>query len=321
MDLNLYKLSREKHLIPVSALHLAQIWPKERGVYWLDIKSTTTEELQTLLTPLNLHPLIMEDCLDWDRSSQLNRYDQALYLEFPANETGDPRRRPYVSIICLPQRLVTIRRGAIPFLDKLAADLIEHLQLYSVSKEAILYHILDGLIDQNTLLVINARDEVDQLMNAFDEDPGSIDVEDIQTLQQRVSRLTSIAEDQLYCVTNLQSVDSRAFSIGRQREYYRDLVSAGDRAIRFTNRLERRLNDLYEYYQLTLHDRAEARLRFLTVLSAIFLPLTLISSIYGMNFGHMPELKWQYGYFAVLGLMVLIGLGMLGLFYRRGWFE
>ena len=65
----------------------------------------------------------------------------------------------------------------------------------------------------------------------------------------------------------------------------------------------------------------ERRLRFLTVLSAVFLPLGLIAGIYGMNFANMPELQSKYGYELVLGLMVALGAAALLYFHRKGWFR
>jgi len=70
-----------------------------------------------------------------------------------------------------------------------------------------------------------------------------------------------------------------------------------------------------------LQDRTNSRLRLLTILSAIFMPLTLIAGIYGMNFKHMPELSWRYGYPAAVGAMLLLAVGLMLYFYRRGWFR
>ena len=321
MKLNLYHLTKDKCLQPLSTAGLPAVWPNDRSPQWLDVEEATPDELEQLLAPLDLHPLILEDCLNPDRSSLMDRYDRALYFEFPTNEMGDRLMRPYLSIVCLPNKLITIRWGAIPGLNQLAADLTGDILLYDSHKESLLYHLLDFFIDQNLLLIIAVRNQVDRLADTFDEAPDEIEVEEIQALKRRVGRLASIAEDQLYCVTTLQSVETRAFSIGKQREYFRDLVSSAEQAIRFTNRLEERLKDLYESYQLTLHDRSESRLRFLTIISAVFLPLTLISSVYGMNFAYIPELREPYGYFAVLGVMSTVAIGMLLFFYWRGWFE
>jgi magnesium transporter len=72
---------------------------------------------------------------------------------------------------------------------------------------------------------------------------------------------------------------------------------------------------------MTQQDKMNSRLQTLTLISAVFLPLTLLAGIYGMNFAHMPELQWLYGYPGVLGFMVGIVVVMLYVFYRRGWFQ
>lgn len=81
------------------------------------------------------------------------------------------------------------------------------------------------------------------------------------------------------------------------------------------------MNAVQQEYQLKLQGKTNYRLRLLTIISTIFFPLTLITGICGMNFHLMPELDWNYGYFAVLFAMVAIVAAMLWGFYRTGWFE
>jgi magnesium transporter len=78
---------------------------------------------------------------------------------------------------------------------------------------------------------------------------------------------------------------------------------------------------LHDHYQLLLQKKANKRLNFLTIIQAIFVPLTLLAGIYGMNFQHIPELELQYGYFISLGLMVIIAIAFLWYFYKHGWFD
>ena len=78
---------------------------------------------------------------------------------------------------------------------------------------------------------------------------------------------------------------------------------------------------LHQHYLLMLQDKTNNRLKLLTILSAIFMPLTLITGIYGMNFHHMPELRWTFGYPMVLGAMMILAIAMLGFFVSRGWFK
>jgi Mg2+ and Co2+ transporter CorA len=87
------------------------------------------------------------------------------------------------------------------------------------------------------------------------------------------------------------------------------------------SRTEDRVDSLNNHYLLLLQEKSNRRINFLTIIQAIFVPLTLLTGIYGMNFSNMPELNFQYGYFFVLGLMVVITLVFLRYFSKHGWFD
>ncbi len=87
------------------------------------------------------------------------------------------------------------------------------------------------------------------------------------------------------------------------------------------DRLEENVKELHQQFMLAIQDRTGNRLKVLTILSAIFLPLTLIAGIYGMNFENMPELNVPFGYFIILGVMGVVAIFMLAFFYKKGWFD
>jgi magnesium transporter len=101
--------------------------------------------------------------------------------------------------------------------------------------------------------------------------------------------------------------------------FYRDIY---DHLIRVTD-LAESYRDLIggalEAYLSVVSNRLNEIMKVLTIFSAIMLPLTFIAGVYGMNFEHMPELATRYGYFVVWGIMIVVALGMLGFFWRRGW--
>ncbi len=130
-----------------------------------------------------------------------------------------------------------------------------------------------------------------------------------------------MGDDQIYCIAALQTIESSAFPIREERTLYHDLLRAAEQASRLLRSAETRVKDLQQDFQLNIQRKLDNRLRVLTILSAVFLPLTVLGGIYGMNFKYIPVIDWEYGYFVVLGLMVTIVLVMLGLFYRRGWFD
>ena len=206
-------------------------------------------------------------------------------------------------------------------LDRLAHHLTGNLYLTSVSLSSLLYRLFEGLIEQSAAFGLAARKRVDRVAQHLDEEPDAIEVCDILALKRQVGQLGLVWEDGLYCVSVLESAESPIISIAADREYFRDLLEKLRFGTKFYSRLETRLKDMHFQYMLNLQEKSEKRLRFLTIISAIFLPLTLLAGIYGMNFEGMPELKIAYGYPLILGVMVAIAGGLLAFFYRRGWLE
>ncbi len=321
MNLKCYRFTDNKILEPISPEGLSPEWVNDEVHRWLDVEDPEIEELKQLLAPLGLHPLVLESCLKPGHGSLFEAYEKALYIEFPTQTAWNEGYPPYLSIICLPTTLITIHRGAILDIATVVTNLTGYTRLRASSTSVLLYYIITHLIRNNILFCFEVRNQVDKLANLIYEDAGSIDVEETLTLTRKADQLISTFEDQLYCLTSLQIVESEAFSIDGLREYFQDAIRGMERILLLINRLETRLKDFYQHYQLKLQDKTNSRLRILTIISAVFLPLTLIAGIYGMNFNYMPGLEWRYAYPIALGFMIMLAIGMLLLFYRRGWFK
>lgn len=321
MNLRYYYIRETKLLEPMPVDRLSWTDLQDQPLGWLDVEAFQPEELRQFLAPANLHPLVLEDCLNPEDNPSVASHEKALFIQFPTPFGLDEARPPYLSIVCLPTLLITIHQESIPSLDRLAHDLTGKLHLTSVSLSSLLYRLFEALIFQSATFGLAARNRVDQLGQVLDEEPDSIEVRDILALKRQVGQLGVNWDDELYCVAALEHVESPVFSIAEDREYFHDLLENLRYGARFYSRLETRLKDMHFQYMITLQDRSEKRLRLLTVISAIFLPLTLLAGIYGMNFEVMPELKSTYGYFIILGFMVAIAGGMLAFFYRCGWFD
>jgi magnesium transporter len=153
------------------------------------------------------------------------------------------------------------------------------------------------------------------------EDSDDIEPEEIFTLRRQITNIGDANEDHAFCVDVLQKIETTSFSLADQRELLKDLDHTLERHQHSIDRLEENTKDLHQQFLLTIQDKTGNRLKVLTILSAVFLPLTLIAGIYGMNFQNMPELGLRYAYYAVLGFMVLVGIGMLAFFYKKGWFD
>jgi magnesium transporter len=144
---------------------------------------------------------------------------------------------------------------------------------------------------------------------------------DIKNLTNQVSRFQSTTEDRLILMGILLTLKSPLLELNEVRPYFQEAMNELKQMQRWLERMDGRLQGLSQHYHLSLQHSTNNRLRFLTVISAIFMPLTLIAGIYGMNFTNMPELQTPYGYFIILGLMALLGGGLGIFFYVRGWFQ
>ena len=116
-------------------------------------------------------------------------------------------------------------------------------------------------------------------------------------------------------------IESAAFNVEGIQDYIRDAIAHLDHAVRSVDRQIDRLTSLSQHFLFNLQDKTTKRLQILTMISAIFLPMMLVTGIYGMNFCYMPELSWRYGYAGALLLMCLIAAGLLWVLARKGWFK
>jgi Mg2+ and Co2+ transporter CorA len=153
------------------------------------------------------------------------------------------------------------------------------------------------------------------------DNPGSVKERDLTTLRWDVEKLVSLIENQLYCVTGLNASDNAALREPHRRAYIQDLVSEVEIAQRGIYRLETRVKDLFDSYQIAGSTRMEKRLRTLTIVSTITLPFGLIAGLLGMNVGGLPGTQDHYGFIIVIILMVAIAAAELWYFKRKGWFD
>ena len=316
-----YQIQENRRITAVSCQGARARKASEAGGYWMEIESASTEELRAELTSLNLHPLIIEDSLAAGYSTMIDRYETAVYVEIPINQLEPYGRASYLSVIFTPKLLITIRQGDLAGMDTISKTLQNKDSMYDSNMTALSYHILSYFVGQELTAVRHLRKQVDALTRSFEADATAVDAEMVAAIKRRVSGSSDISEDRFFTLKSFRTVQSDPLGIRDEKPYLHSLISDAEYIFRMTQRLEDRLRDLRGDFQLMAHDETEKRLRILTIISAVLLPLTLISGVFGMNFDHMELLHWQYGYSFTLGMMGLIVVGMVIYFARHGWFD
>ena len=323
MQLRVYQLNANGSLALLSPVSPSAEWFQDDILRWLDIEGATPDELRQLLATLDLHPLILHHCTSRESIVNIEPLDQTVFIRVPIPAVFSSFSQAYLSVVCCPTTLITIHTGTIANLTNLMAKLSGNMHLPINSISALFYRLFFELFREDLLHYLELRNIGEQLAQTMDATPNELEVDTIVEMKHKVNRLSNVCEDLLIIHQTLINVGAPAFSMSmnEMRDDYLGRLNGLQNYQRGLLRLEGLLDNLHRNYQMTLQETTNNRLRLLTILSAVFLPLTLIAGIYGMNFEHMPELDKLYSYPLALGGMLVVGAGMLGFFYLKGWLK
>ena len=166
-----------------------------------------------------------------------------------------------------------------------------------------------------------ARRRVDELTARMDRNPGAVQLNQILKEKSVALELDAIVSESGQIFPALRFSRSNALNLTELESVYQVVVTNSEFLSRTIDHHWLHLTELHQRYVLSVQEKANQRLTFLTVASSILLPLTLITGIYGMNFEHMPELKLRYAYPVFLLALALVASGLVIYFKRKGWFD
>jgi len=317
-----YEIKVGQRLTPVAWVDFLESRNDTDKLYWINIAGLDGKSLRRQLDELHANPIILTRCLDADTLSGVFLYDELLAIQLPVPDNWETSSHPTWTILCLPRALITIRLSAAnDWLSAVLPDTMtrNHAQ-YGVA--GLLFSLLDHLVDRAVELTLQARHCVNRLETDIDQEANDEHAgKRILTLKRTLAHFEIALEAKHRTMISLLSQPATFIDLPRIHEPLRDVVSHIEHSLRYMERMEDHVSELHQHYLLLLHDRTNHRLRFLTIISTVFMPLTLLASIYGMNFKQMPELGWRYGYPAVLLVMTGIALSLFFYFHRKGWFR
>jgi len=312
---------QEKGFLQLTEERPTTAWLGDGIVRLLDIDySDFTKQLCEVLAPLNLDGALLDKIESQDVGVCVETFSHALFLRIPRpamHEFTDP----YITVICVRETIIVLHKGIQLIPEKILARINRFGGTGTTTTTDLLLHILLLGINRDIELYQQTRQIIVELANDFDQLLTNDVLDDIQSLTNQVSHLQSTTEDRLILMGILLTLKSPLLELNEVRPYFKEAMNELNQMQRWLERLEGRLQGLSQHYNLSLQNSTNNRLRVLTVISAIFMPLTLIAGIYGMNFTNMPVLQTSYGYLIILGLMALLGGGLGIFFYVRGWFQ
>ena len=303
------------HLVPV---------PLERargpGFVWIDADGRSAE-LEALLRDLGIHPLTVEDVFERREVPKVEDFGSYLYVLAHAPRLEDQRLRiAELDLVIGPSWLVTHHPPELQVCAKVRDEWAR--QLRPGNEPARLAHlILDRLVDESLPVMDAFDDRIEELEEAaLRPRPRKSTLAGILATRRSIHLFRRMAVHQREVLLRI----SRGEFERIPRELLPFFRDVHDHLVRLTDQTDDArdlLNGALEAHLSMVSNRLNEIMKVLTMISTIFLPVTFIAGVYGMNFQHMPELRWQYGYPAVLLLMAATAGGLLHWFRRRGWFD
>lgn len=312
-------------LVPLEPTDISRFIREESVSVWVDLQYTESTQIEECLDLLNIKGLVRRLCLQgMDRAGYYPFKNDALMVlpvMIDADDPDVPTELDHLAIYFTDSLVFTIHQK--PILD---ADLVSTLQ---ESDDWIPEFTLAGLVSALLMnlslsclqFTAELRDSVFALEKRMDHDPDSVEVDEILDMRTELYPLATVVGGQLPSIKVLSTTERSFFGIKEERDYLNCALVNFETADISLGWLDQRIGALHLGFQMHTQDKTNRRLGLLTILSAIFMPLTLLAGIWGMNFENMPELNYPYAYPAALSLMALIGVGMFLFFRKGGWFD
>jgi magnesium transporter len=287
--------------------------------YWIDFNQPTDEEILELDRSLQFHPLAIEDCIHKLQRPKLDYYeDYSFFVTHSLNQYEIEKEE--INFFLGKNYIVTFHHIESKEIQDVWQRLRGSKKVNKWDQYLVLYHIIDKLVDNYFPIVYQLEEELDQIENNTTKKSMEVLLEQLFDTRHdllKIRHTVTPMRDLVYRMLNSQ----RLTGIKRKQEYFSDIH---DHLLKLTEMIDanRELtNDIRDSY-LSLNSHQTNRImKVLTVITTIFMPLTFIAGIYGMNFENMPELTWDLGYFAILFIMLSIGVGMFLWFKKKGWFK
>jgi magnesium transporter len=297
--------------------------PGEARTLWIDVDGVhDVGVLERIGNRFGLHPLLLEDIAHTEQRPKLESYDEHLFMDLNVlhlQEGSDEIHTEQISLVLGASWLLSFNEGPQPWArvlrERLKAD---KAHCRKGGPDYLAYSILDAVVDDYYKVLERIGDRIEVLEEELMAAPTPQTLHAVYGLKREVIALRKSVWPLRELIGGLQ----RERDLVRESTgiYLRDLY---DHAIQVLDTVETYrdiLAGMLDIYLSSVSNKMNEVMKVLTVIATIFIPLTFVAGIYGMNFEHLPEIKWRYGYLFFWGIIVAISAGMLAYFRRKKWF-
>ena len=308
---------------------------ERKGMAWIGLYRPTREDILSLAAELDLHPLAVDDAIAAHQRPKLERYGALLFAVIrPARYLDEQEKVEFgeLHLFLGPDYIVAIRHAESPDLARVRRRLEENRTLLSLGPEAVLYAIFDQVVDEYGPVVAGLENDIDEIEDQLFSGDRAVS----RRLYDLTREVIEFQRTTRPLLGMLSALEAGFDKYGVDVELRRDLRDVHDHVIRVVDRVDsfrailqnaltvhtavvgqQQNDEMRSLSQSSLSQNEEVKR--ISAWAAILFAPTLVGTIYGMNFVHMPELEWQFGYPLALGAMLITGCVLYLLFKARHW--
>ncbi|CAL9424719.1 magnesium and cobalt transport protein CorA [Streptomyces griseomycini] len=298
------------------------------GFLWLGLHEPTNREFAGIAELLDLHPLAVEDAVEAHQRPKLERYGESLFAVFKTvrhighdelTATGEVVETGEIMVFVGEDFVITVRHGRHGSLGPLREELESDPEQLVKGPSTVLHAIADHVVDDYLTVIDSVQEDMDQVeTDVFAEHGARVDPGRIYQLKRELLELKRAVVPLGRPLEELATRPIRVVAPEIQA-YFRDVSDHLQRAKEQIAAFDELLNSILQAYLAQVTVAQNEDMRRITAWAAIIAVPTMVCGMYGMNFDHMPELHWRYGYGMVIGVISVACLLLYRAFRRSGW--
>lgn len=293
------------------------------GVTWLDIDGVYRSDiLEAVAAHANLHHLVIEDIYNTYQRPKAEDYEDYLYIVLKMiswDEKLNQVQAEQVSLILGKGYVLSFKEDPGDIFDPIRLRLREGKgRICKMGADYLAYSLLDQVVDNYFIVLENLGEKIENLEEELITNPSAATLQAIHHLKRELIFLRKSVWPLREAISSLERGESPLFQADTL-VYLRDVYDHTIQVIDTIETFRDMVSGMLDIYLSSVSNRMNEVMKVLTIIATIFIPLTFIAGVYGMNFANMPELQWPWGYYAIWGIMILIAGGMLIYFKRKGW--
>jgi magnesium transporter len=309
---------------PLMTIDELSTYRKRGGVTWLDVNGIhDVEVVGKIGAVFGLHPLLLEDIVNAHQRPKFETYGENLFLVLKMlqlDPVEDRVEAEQVSLVLGPGYVLTFQEQQRDTFDPVRRRLAEPgTRVRQQGADFLAYALIDTIVDNYFAVLERLGDRIEGLEDDIIEEPDRVVLERLYGLKQGLADLRRLIWPLRDALAAMSRGDTPLIQPGTL-PYLRDVQDHTLRVIDAIETYRDTTTTMVDMYMSSVSNRLNETMRVLTVISTIFIPLTFIVGIYGMNFPNMPEMGWRWSYAVVWGVMLAASGGMIVYFRRRGWF-